>query len=559
MYIRVLPFLFSVYKVYCCSCCSNGTSYKEISVDISSSYPKLSLSSVQDACKKVVTSSENNSFQCLKYIEYREITLQNIKVFTCTSNWDQCKLDRLKKQIDFLNIVSYPYYIDFILRLINDNVGNKIKTSFVVSFGGSGRAIHWPSAYNIRKVSSKYFPIVEDDVSLEGDARYSCLPILVGPLLLDKNLRNGFKFFYPGIFIDNNAYEKQFMYCRMVLNYLMQCANPIFYICNNAIEATASMYNVALMLKDIFKIDVDDYFHNGVYSQLDVASSEGFKSRETIKSLLSSSGACEEKDVIMLAGVIALNNLLYKVFNVAKGNNMSVNCILGFESYSGRVWEMLIALWLKEYDGLLVRDEVCCMQQNSLKCVLTHCLIGSNKLFYNEATIGNRQQVLIKVSEILKGLANGEGLGEDRMDYLDCEQIFGVNIKDLLLYWKKLTCNPTIQVISQIVDNEGSGISGFFKHIFSWSFDRVLASYYASPYNDGMLSDQGLFFYHDNFKDYSSLPFVQNSSGCKYVTDEELNIKYIVVGAGRHLDNKRWKPYDKQASRVYSIIDAMDY
>ncbi len=70
-----------------------------------------------------------------------------------------------------------------------------------------------------------------------------------------------------------------------------------------------------------------------------------------------------------------------------------------------------------------------------------------------------------------------------------------------------------------------------------------------------MLSDQGLFIYHDDFNDYKTLPFIQPQNGGKYVKDGELNIVYIIADAGRHLDNKRWMPYDKQTSRVYNIID----
>lgn len=550
----VIPIFSIPVHIYCCSCCHRENTYKDISVDLYQNCDNLSIEDVKNSCDSRDNKAIGNVAQELKYIEYQGLTLDQLKNLTCLSNCDNSKLEKLKKQIDFINVVIYPYYIDFLLRLTADKKNNKANTSFVVSFGGSGRAIHWPSAYNIRKVASKHSPLVIDDIALEKDPRYSFLPIFVDNTTLHRS-KDNFKLFYPGVFIKDTEQKNKFIYCRMVLNYLMQLANPIFYICNHAIEDTASMYNVALMLKDIFNIDVNDFFYSA-YSELDIASSAGFKSRETIKSLLCDVDGCFEEKVIMLAGVIALNNLLYKVYKVANCNNINLNCTLGFESYSGRVWEMLIAIWLNAYQNFPTRDDDNAkVTRDALQCVLTHCLIGNNKLFYNEASIGNRQQVLIKVSEILKGLANGEGLGEDRMDYLDCEKIFGTNIKDLVVYWKQLTDKPTIQVISQIVYNEGSGIGGFLKHLFHWRFDRLLSSSYESQYNDGMLSDQGLFIYHDDFKDYKTLPFIQPQNGGKYVKDDELNIVYIIADAGRHLDNKRWMPYDKQASRVYNIID----
>ena len=540
-----------------CPCCNKGKKYEDVSENVFQPFANKEIQ--LDIFKKFFWEKNGdnknltkeiiqNVVQNLKYINYRKLTLDQISPYTGVGKWDQDKVDKLKKQIDFINVVIYPYYIDFLLRIFEDKNSNKNNTSFVVSFGGSGRAIHWPSAYNIRKVASKNSPIVVND-QLKDDKRFSFLPIFISNKIKQDKQQNKLPLFYPGVMIDKN--KEQLQYCRLVLNYLMQLANPIFYIYNNAIQDTASMYNVALMFKDIFEIDVDDFFYDKKYKELDIFSAEEFKSDEIIKEQLLKVGACAEEDVIMLAGVIVLNNLLYKVFKVANDNNITVNCTLGFESYSGRVWEMLIALWKKEYKSLPARDDCAKLTQNALQCVLTHCLIGTNNLCYNEATIGNREQVLIKVSQILKDLV----LGEDRMDYLDCKTIFGYNIEELVLYWKNLTSKPTIQVISQIVDNEGSGFSGFFKHFFYWRFDRMLGSYYNSKYNDEMLSDEGLFIYHKNFTEYSYLKFNKHNSGGKYIKDDVLNIVYIIADAGGHLENSRFYPYASQPSRVYNIID----
>ena len=69
---------------------------------------------------------------------------------------------------------------------------------------------------------------------------------------------------------------------------------------------------------------------------------------------------------------------------------------------------------------------------------------------------------------------------------------------EIVTFWKSLTNKPTLQIISNIVNNNGNGFLNSLKHFFRYDWDHLVASYFDSPYNDGMLSDDGLFIYRNN-------------------------------------------------------------
>ena len=198
-----------------------------------------------------------------------------------------------------------------------------------------------------------------------------------------------------------------------------------------------------------------------------------------------------------------------------------------------------------------------------------------------EYQIGNKEEVIINTPQILKNLVNGnDGLGEDRLYYLDCDKICGYKLNEIVSFWKNLTGRPTLQIISNIKNNNGNGFLGSIKHFFRYEWDHLITSYFNSPYNDGMLSDDGLFVYMGNenfekfckniFKDYTSggnleenlndnyFNKLNDDSKTFYINDENLNIIYIVVGHGTHLENKRYNPYNEYFENITKILNNIE-
>ena len=183
----------------------------------------------------------------------------------------------------------------------------------------------------------------------------------------------------------------------------------------------------------------------------------------------------------------------------------------------------------------------------------------------------------------LKNLVNGnDGLSEERLYYLDCDEICGYKLNEIVDFWKNLTGRPTLQIISNIKNNNGNGVLGSIKHFFRYEWDYLITSYFFSPYNDGMLSDDGLFIYEDNnkgfsdfckniFENYTSgenlkenlndnyeLKILEDDHKSFYINDKELNIFYIVVGHGTHLENKRNNPYNGYFENITKILNKIE-
>ena len=97
-----------------------------------------------------------------------------------------------------------------------------------------------------------------------------------------------------------------------------------------------------------------------------------------------------------------------------------------------------------------------------------------------------------------------------------------------------------------------------------------------------MLSDDGLFIYEDNnkgfsdfckniFENYTSgenlkenlndnyeLKILEDDHKSFYINDKELNIFYIVVGHGTHLENKRNNPYNGYFENITKILNKIE-
>lgn len=597
MQLKIVQYFILLMLFLLSCCCDNYDFYKIANIEMNESLIGIKFDDLKTFFQNISAEGNKNMKDIkingvfsLKYIKYQYISSKELEEFTQIKNyWNEEKIKKLKEQIQFSTIVSYPYYIEFLLRLrklLIDNTKNGI--SFFTSIGGSGRSIHYPCGYNLRNIvnrNEKFLNVTNNDL-LNKDKRQTQFPIFANKNIFVKN-NNILTFFENRLQIqfDDNAQVK-YKYICSVLEYFAQLGNPIFTIYGRGVQQSVAAYNIALMLKELFNFDTKDFFYNGEYSLLDIfernGDKVGLKNNTEIIKQLEKVGASAEKDVIMLAGAITLNNLLYKIFRSVRAVEKDINCVLGFESYSGRVWEILIAIWKKNYDNFSVREKTVEINKNDLQCVLTHCLIGDNKLL-PEYQIGNQKEVTINTPQILKNLVNGnDGLGEDRLYYLDCDKICGCNLNKIVDFWKNLTGRPTLQIISNIKNNNGNGFLGSIKHFFRYEWDYLITSYFNSPYNDGMLSDDGLFIYEDNnkgfsdfckkiFKDYTSgenleknlndkyeLKILEDDSKTFYINDKKINIIYIVVGHGTHLENKRHNPYNGYFENITKILNKIE-
>ena len=601
MQLKIVQYFILLMLFLSSCCCDNYDFYKIENIEENEVLTEIKFNDLktffQDILKKEnknIKDINNKGVFSIKYIKRENISLKQVEEFTQIKNyWNEEKIEKLKKQIQFSTIVSYPYYIEFLLRLkklLKDKDERGI--SFFTSIGGSGRSIHYPCGYNLRRVvnekNNDFLNVTNNDQLNEYEPQTQ-LPIFSNNNIFARTNNNILTFFENrlGINFNDNNKQSQYNYICSVLEYLAQLGNPIFTIYGHGIRPAAVTYNIALMLKDILKFDVNDFFENEEYNFLDIIEAEDdnarFKDNSEIIKQLEEVGASSEKNVLMLAGAITLNNLLYKIFYAVRSQQKRINCVLGFESYSGRVWELLVAIWKGNYQNFQeLIDEKIVIKKNELQCVLTHCLIGDNKLL-PEYQIGNKEEVIINTSQILKDLVNGnDGLGEDRLYYLDCDQICGYKLNEIVSFWKRLTENPTLQIISNIKNNNGNGVLGSIKHFFRYEWDHLITSYFNSPYNDGMLSDDGLFIYEDNnkgfrdfckniFKDYTSGEILNKNFSNNYdfdkldddyksfyINDKILNIIYIVVGHGTHIDNKRNNPYDGYFENITKILNNIE-
>ena len=590
MQLKIVQYFILLMLFLSSCCCDNYDFYKIEENNLNQNLTTVEYEELNDFFQTIKDNNNNEKgVLSLKYIKHKNITVEQLEEFTKIKNyWNKGKLEKLKKQIQFSTIVSYPYYIEFLLRLkklLKDN--DKRGISFFTSIGGSGRSIHYPCGYNLRNIvnrNGKFLNVTNNDL-LDKDNRQMQLPIFSNINIFVKS-NNILTFFENRLKIqfDENSQVK-YKYICSVLEYFAQLGNPIFTIYGRGVQQSAAAYNIALMLKELFNFDTEDFFGNEEYNFLDIIETDDdnarFKDNSEIIKQLEEVGASAEKDVIMLAGAITLNNLLYKIFRSVRAVKKDINCVLGFESYSGRVWEILIAIWkdnYKNFRDLIGKESV--IKNNELQCVLTHCLIGDNTLL-PEYQIGNKEEVIINTPQILKNLVNGnDGLGEDRLYYLDCDKICGYKLNEIVSFWKNLTGRPTLQIISNIKNNNGNGFLGSIKHFFRYEWDHLITSYFNSPYNDGMLSDDGLFIYMGNenfekfckniFKDYTSGGNLEENLNDNYfnkldddfktfyINDENLNIIYIVVGHGTHLENKRYNPYNGYFDNITKILNNIE-
>ena len=265
MQLKIVQYFILLMLFLSSCCCDNYDFYKIEEKNLNQNLTTVKYEELNDFFQTIKDNNDNEEgVLSLKYIKHKNITVEQLKNFTQIKNyWNTEKLEKLKKQIQFSTIVSYPYYIEFLLRLkklLKDNDERGI--SFFTSIGGSGRSIHYPCGYNLRNIVNRngnFLNVTNNDL-LNEDIRKTQFPIFSNNNIFVKS-NNILTFFENRLkikFDDDNSQVK-YKYICSVLEYLAQLGNPIFTIYGRGVQQSAAAYNIALMLKELFKFDVNDF------------------------------------------------------------------------------------------------------------------------------------------------------------------------------------------------------------------------------------------------------------------------------------------------------------
>ena len=173
-------------------CCDNYDFYKIEENNLNQNLTTVKYEELNDFFQTIKDNNDNEKgVLSLKYIKHKDITVEQLEEFTKIKNyWNDGKLEKLKEQIQFSTIVSYPYYIEFLLRLkklLKDK--DKRGISFFTSIGGSGRSIHYPCGYNLRNIVNRngnFLNVTNNDL-LDKDNRQMQLPLFSNNNIFVKN------------------------------------------------------------------------------------------------------------------------------------------------------------------------------------------------------------------------------------------------------------------------------------------------------------------------------------------------------------------------------------
>lgn len=521
--------------------------------------------------------SNDDETQKIRLIELKNIN--NIKDI-------DVNITELKRQIKFIENISYIYLLDFFFRLM----GDKEYINFMLSINGVGGPVLESAGYiNLElgdilcndKNCSKTVDlnnIYSPDITKGSKGVFTIIPIYdENNNKIYSNNENTLKLF-SGNFIDLNNKTKniQLIYFNSICEYLAQIGNPLFAICDGFEYEVSSIYNSLLMMNQIFpqlpfykKIGDTLIKNYDIRKGGQIEKLEGEEIYNNIKKL----GATKEQNMIMLAEVIVLNNLLYYVFKSAEITKKKALVNLAFSSYGGRVFEMLMSLLKNDYSNLLEdasNNKSVNVKKNSINTIFIHSLIGSNDLKSDV----NNNLINFNKEKIFKDIGN-KVISRDRLKYFNCNNIFGNSFESLIEYYnKKINDKKLNQIISKFTENKNNG---FLKNFLRWEFDGILTSFYENKYNDGMLSQDGLFIYNNNVTrdkvseivssninnplknaEYKAIKGNVEKTSYSYNLDsgdgffiiEDENIRYIHIGAGEHLCTDIKKNKDS-----YSIYD----
>ena len=158
MQLKIVQYFILLMLFLSSCCCDNYDFYKIEENNLNQNLTTVKYEELNVFFQTIKDNNDNEEGALsLKYIKHKNITVEQLKNFTQIKNyWNEEKIEKLKKQIQFATIVSYPYYIEFLLRLkklLKDE--DKKGISFFTSIGGSGRSIHYPCGYNLRNIVNR--------------------------------------------------------------------------------------------------------------------------------------------------------------------------------------------------------------------------------------------------------------------------------------------------------------------------------------------------------------------------------------------------------------------
>ena len=602
----LIEFFFQIGNILCCSCCLKNDKLKYI--DRTNEFYNTYLSKIRNQnCKKndlerlknilkdiknVISTEESNSTDTnfegfkLRYIDYESISeLYGL----CSIN-----IAELKKQTRFISLLSSIYLLEFILRLVAKEGEGKVNFMLTIN-GVGGPVLHSAGFVNLMvgdclcknkcstEIDSKNLKSKTLDKGAKGI--FTSIPIFdVKNHRIYSNTASSLAFFNGGYFKtgDRNK-DISLINFYILCEYLAQLGNPLFAICDGSEFCVASIYNA---LQDLSSF-LDIPFYNSIGSNtLDIFNQK--RSGETVQlendeifEKIKPLGAVGEIDMIMLAEVIALNNLLYYVYKFAKNYKKEVISNLVFSSYGGRVFEMLMSLIKDEYrmfSGVISEKKVVSVKKNSLTAVLIHGLIGDNRIKKNE-----KEKLFFNNENLFKAFAGGI-VSQDRLKYFSCDNIFGNSFDSIFeFYNEKVNSEKINQIISKFRRKSNYNL---LKNLVRWDIDEAIYSFYDGEFNDGLLSSDGLFIYNkfldrnyvndiigtkvDNKSSktifYSKYPSntqsklsVVSQSGCYIIEDK--NIRYIHMGGGTHMcvDNEKdsYDIYENRGEFLKKLIEIL--
>ena len=187
MQLKIVQYFILLMLFLSSCCCDNYDFYKIENIEENEVLTEIKFNDLktffQDILKKEnknIKDINNKGVFSIKYIKRENISLKQVEEFTQIKNyWNEEKIEKLKKQIQFSTIVSYPYYIEFLLRLKKLLIDKKNGISFFTSIGGSGRSIHYPCGYNLRNIVNRngnFLNVTNNDL-LNEDIRKTQFPI----------------------------------------------------------------------------------------------------------------------------------------------------------------------------------------------------------------------------------------------------------------------------------------------------------------------------------------------------------------------------------------------
>ncbi len=555
----------------CTRCCNRNSknSYEDISRLVNDIYinnkQKIPSEKVIGVFRKLSnnnTSKNNPGSQKIRLIKW-----ENIR----RVNGIDVDVTELKKQIKFVENISYIYLLEFFFRLMD----SKKNVNFMLSVNGVGGPVLESTGYINLELGDILCKNKESSrtVNMDGISGENVVSgskgIFTNTPIYDNNddriysvNKNTLKLF-DGKFVDlkNKENINKLLYFYSICEYLAQLGNPLFGICDGYEHEVSSIYNSLLMLDSIFgqlpffrEIDSNLIKNFDIRKGGQVEKLSGGEIYKEIKRL----GAVREKDMIMLAEVIVLNNLLYYVFKSSEITDKKAIVNLAFSSYGGRVFEMLMSLFENEYSNIaesITDDKYVNVEKNSINVIFIHALIGSNSIKF-----GSKNSFFnINNEKIFKDIGN-RIISKDRLKYFNCDNIFGNSFESIFKYYNDhINSNKINQIISKFVENKSTNS---FKDLIRWEFGEALTSFYEGKYNDGVLSYDGLFVYNDNVKrnrvtdiiahnisnpsknklykitDHdikeTNYLYSTNSDNGFYIIDDQY-IRYIHIGGGAHI------------------------